>query len=177
MTDRGRWGQPGASAGWQTCRPGVAKECPVAQPESARRCVMGRLLLGVGKPKERGSPGCSTWDQRHLSGERTLAEPRGAREAGAVQVATQLQETRNLRLRLQGERYLRNKVPASVRVQAERLRLRESDCRAVKASLNSNCQKNRRKLFHLERRFTLRAVPSSTLSNSTNGWLAWQRRS
>jgi hypothetical protein len=31
--------------------------------------------------------------------------------------------------------------------------------------------------FHLERRFTLRVVPSSTLSNSTNGWLGWQRRS
>jgi hypothetical protein len=37
---------------------------------------------------------------------------------------------------------------------------------------------NRRKqFFHLQQRGTLRATSSSTLSNSTNGWLAWQRRS
>src|ERR1700731_1417283 len=31
--------------------------------------------------------------------------------------------------------------------------------------------------FHLQQRRTLHATSSSTLSNSTNGWLTWQQRS
>jgi hypothetical protein len=36
---------------------------------------------------------------------------------------------------------------------------------------------NRRKQFHRQQRGTLHAEPSSTLSNSTNGWPGWQLRS
>ena len=121
MTDRGRWASParllvGRRAGLECQR------MPRGPAGSARRCAMGRLLLRGWQTKERGSPVCSTWGSAPSVRRANAAEPRGAREAGAVQVATLLRETRNLLLRLQGDRYPRNKVPASVRVQPVRLR-------------------------------------------------------
>jgi hypothetical protein len=56
--------------------------------------------------------------------------------------------------------------------------LGESRLQGSQASLNSNCQKTgESNFFHLRQRGTLHATSSSTLSNSTNGWLGWQRRS
>jgi hypothetical protein len=89
---------------------------------------MGRLLLGVGRQRERGSPVCSTWDQRHLSGKRNAAEPRGAREADILQVATQLQG-RTVCCDYREGRCRRNTASASVRVQAERLVSRRATAR------------------------------------------------
>ena len=169
-------GQPGASAGLQTRRPGVPKNAP--WPGRIGSSVRDGSFAPRGwQTKERGSPVCSTWGSAPSVRQAKAAEPRGAREADAVQVATQLRETGDLLLRLQGGRSRRNTASASVRVQAERLRSGRSDCRAVKLLSTQIVRKTGESNFHLERRFTLRVVPSSTLSNSTNGWLGWQRRS
>src|ERR1700756_426749 len=55
--------------------------------------------------------------------------------------------------------------------------LGESRLRGSQASLNSDCQKTGESNFHCQQRRTLHAASPSTLSNSTNGWLTWQRRS
>jgi hypothetical protein len=55
--------------------------------------------------------------------------------------------------------------------------LGESRLQGSQASLNSNCQKTGESTFHLRRHDILHARSSSTLSNSTNGWPGWQRRS
>jgi hypothetical protein len=156
-----------------------SKDRPVARPRyTALRCVMGLLLQAERKRKERSSPVCSTRDQVHLSD-----EP-GCRTAGcergfyAKAVATRLQKARNRSAAdTVRDRCRTNWHSTSVRVQAARLRLGSRDCNGSQASLNSDCQKTGESTFHLQQRGTLHATSSSTLSNSTNGWLTWQQRS
>jgi hypothetical protein len=48
---------------------------------------------------------------------------------------------------------------------------------AVKLLSTQIVRKQAKAIFHLQQRGTLHATSSSTLSNSTKGWLTWQRRS
>jgi hypothetical protein len=152
-----------------------SKDRPVARPYGLRD---GFSAPEEQQTKERGSPVCSTRDQVHLSDER------GCRTAGCErgfmprQVAMRLPKARNRSaadtVRIDAGR---NWHSTSLRVQAARLRLGSRDCGGSQASLNSDCQKQAKAIFHLRQRGTLHAMSSSTLSNSTKGWLAWQQRS
>jgi hypothetical protein len=140
-------GRPGASAGLQTRRPGWPKNAPWPGRISARRCVMGRLLLGVGRDK-RARLSCLL----HLGSAPPVrrakaAEPRGAREADAVQVATQLRETRTHCCDYSEGRSRRNTVSASLRVQAERLRLRRATARQSGISQLKLSEKQAKAIF------------------------------
>src|SRR5258707_2618837 len=120
---------------------------PVARPSTAFRRVMGLLVRGERKAKERSSPVCSTSDQIHLSDER------GCRTAGCErgfmpwQVATRLQKARDRSAAdTVRDRCRRNWHSTSMRVQAARLRLGRRDCVAVKL-LSTQIVRNRRKQF------------------------------
>ena len=107
---------------------------------------MDPLLQGV-KAKEQSPPVCSTRDQRHLAGNQDCRTAGCERGHMPTQVATRLLEAKN--------RSAANTVrvvpeePESIlsAVQAARLRSGSSRLRGGQASLNSNCQKNRRKHF------------------------------
>jgi hypothetical protein len=113
-----------------------------------------------------------------------LSDERGCRTAGCErgfvpwQVATRLLRARDRSaadtVRIDAQRKWHT---TSMRVQAARLRSGESRLRGSLASLNSDCQKTGESNFHCQQRRTLHAASPSTLSNSTNGWLTWQRRS
>ena len=62
-------------------------------------------------------------------------------------------------------------------VQAASLRLGSRDCVAVKLLSTQIVRKQAKAICHCQQCRTLHAASSSTLSNSTNGWLTWQRRS
>src|ERR1700730_11632409 len=170
--------QCGASAGLQAHRLAGVQRYPRGTAAYGPSVRDGSSAPGERKTKERGSPVCSIWDQVHLSDER------GCRTAGCErgfmpwQVATRLQKARDRSaadtVRIDAGR---NWHSTSMRVQAARVRLGSRDCDGSQASLNSDCQKTGESNFHLQQRGTLHATSSSTLSNSTNGWLAWQRRS
>jgi hypothetical protein len=108
----------------------------------------GPSAPGEWQAKERGSPDCSTRIRSILSD-----EP-GCRTAGCErgftpwQVATRLQKARDRSaadtVRIDAGR---NWHSTSMRVQAARVALGESRLRGSQASLNSDCQKNRRKQF------------------------------
>src|SRR5207248_5375867 len=105
--------------------------------------------------------------------------PRGAREALMPwQIATRLLKARS-RSAADTVRIDAGKKwhPTSMRVQAARLRLRSRDCEAVKLLSTQIVRKTGESNFHCQQCRTLHAASSSTLSNSTNGWLTWQRRS
>ncbi len=169
-------GRPGASAGLQTRRPGLAKVCPVARPNFGSSVRDGSFAPRGWQTQEQGSPVCSTWDQRHLSGARRLPN-RGVRERPMQCRLPRNSGRREPTVAITARNDpAKNTVSASLRVQAERLGLTESDCKAVKHLSTQIVRKTGESNFHFERRFTLRVVPSSTLSNSTNGWRGWQRR-
>jgi hypothetical protein len=75
------------------------------------------------------------------------------------------------------DRCRRNRQSTSMRVQAARLRLWSRDCVAVELLSTQVVRKQAKAIFHFQQRNTLHATSSSTLSNSTNGWLTWQWRS
>ena len=130
MTDRGRWASPahplvGRRAGLECQR------MPRGPAESARRCVMGRLLLGVRKQKSKAlpsaPPGISTICPASERC-RTAGCERGWCRAGCHATPGD----RKPSVAITGRTTPEDKASASLRVQAERLRLRENDCRAVK---------------------------------------------
>ena len=170
-------GPAGASADWQLHPPGAFK----IPPWPGLLGLFGRdgsSAPGEGQAKERGSPVCSIRIRSILSD-----EP-GCRTAGCErgfvpwQVATRLLKARDRSaadtVRIDAQRKWHT---TSMRVQAARLRSGESRLRGSQASLNSDCQKTGESNFHCQQRRTLHAASPSTLSNSTNGWLTWQRRS
>jgi hypothetical protein len=155
-----------------------SKDSPVARPVYGPSVRDGSSAPGRAKTKERGSPVCSTRDQVHLSDEL------GCRTAGcergfyAKAVATRLQKARN------------RSAADTVRIDAGGTGIRPHRvCRqrgcawgvatamAVKLLSTQIVRKQAKAIFHLQQRCTLHATSSSTLSNSTNGWLTWQRRS
>jgi hypothetical protein len=171
-------GPAGASAGLQAHPLVVFKNRPVARPSTAFRRVMGLLVRGERKARERGSPVCSTGDQVHLSDER------GCRTAGCErgylpwQVATRLRKARDRSAAdTKGIDAWNNRAFDLNACAAARLRLGSRDCVAVKLLSTQIVRKQAKAIFHLQQRGTLHAASSSTLSNSTNGWLTWQRRS
>jgi hypothetical protein len=158
--------------------PGGSKDSPVARPSTAFRRVMGLLVRGERKAKERGSPVCSTRDQVHLSDERCCRTAGCERGFLPWQVATRLRKARDRSAadtkRIDAWKNWAFDLSACA---GSEVALGESRLRSSQASLNSDCQKTGESNFHLQRRCTLHAMSSSTLSNSTNGWLTWQRRS
>jgi hypothetical protein len=170
-------GQSGRSAGLQTHRSGGVQNCPVVQPNATLRRVMGLSAPGEQQTKSKAL----------LSAPRGIsaicpaseaAEPRGAREACMpAQVATQLQKAR-VRTAANTEGIdAEEPASTSVRVQQRGCARGASDCEAVKLLSTQIVRKQAKAIFHLQRRGTLHATSSSTLPNSTNGWLAWQWRS
>jgi hypothetical protein len=168
-------GQPGTSAGLQTRRPGWPKNAPWPGRISARRCVMGRLLLGVGRQKSEAllsaPPGISATCPAS-EGCRTAGCERNRCSAGCH--ATPGDENPLLRLQ-------RGTIPKEYGIgltacAGREVETLESDCKAVRHLSTQIVIKTGESNFHFERRFTLRVVPSSTLSNSTNGCRDWQRR-
>ncbi len=144
MTDRGRWAGPAHPLVCRHAGPGWPKNAPWPGRITARRCVMGRLLLGVGRQKSEALLSAPPGDQRHLSGKRMLPN-RGVRERPMQCRLPRNSGRRNLLLRLQRgtipEEYgigLTACAGREVETQGERLQ-------GSQASLNSNCQKNRRK--------------------------------
>jgi hypothetical protein len=147
VTDRGRWAKP---AHLLVCRHAglvVAKESPVARPDTALPARDGSSALTRRQTKERGSPVCSSWDQYHLSGELRLPN-RGVRErpmhAGCHAVpGDENRSAANTRGAMPKKEGIGPQCVCRQRGWASRsLRLQCSH-----ASLNSNCQKNRRKQF------------------------------
>ena len=169
--------QSGAPAGLQARRSGGVHNFPVARPDTALRRVMGLLLPGEQATTEQRSPVCSTGDQRHLPGELCCRTAGCERGLVPMQVATRPRETKNhSAASTVRDRCIETGIGLSACAGSE-VALGESRLRGSQASLNSNCRKTGESTFHLERRCTLHAGPSSTLSNSTNGWRAWQWRS
>jgi hypothetical protein len=113
----------------------------------------------------------------------TSDDERRCRTAGCergpmpMQVATQLQKARDRSDANTVRTDAEEPASFSVRVQAVRLRSGSRDCRAVKLLSTQIVRKQAKAIFHLQQRGTLHATSSSTLSNITNGWLTWQRRS
>ncbi len=144
MTDRGRWAGPAHPLVCRHAGPGWPKNAPWPGRITARRCVMGRLLLGVGRQKSEAllsaPPGISaTCPASECC--RTAGCERGRCSAGCHATPGD----GNLLLRLQRgtipEEYgigLTACAGREVKTQGERLQ-------DSQASLNSNCQKNRRK--------------------------------
>jgi hypothetical protein len=54
--------------------------------------------------------------------------------------------------------------------------LGESRLRGSKLLSTQIVRKQAKAIFHFQQRGTLHATSSSMLSNTTNGWLTWQRR-
>ena len=177
MVARGRWASPARPLVCRHTGLVMSRDCPVARPRYGLSARDGSSAPEERKTKEQSSPVCSTGDQRHLSG-----EP-GCRTAGCerglvpTQVATRLQRQKISLLRIQRGPVPEELASSSERVQAVRLRSGSRDCGAVKLLSTQIVRKQAKAIFHLQRRGTLRATSSSTLSNSTNGWPGWQRRS
>jgi hypothetical protein len=169
-------GQSGTSVGLQTNRSGGSKNCPVVRPNATLRRVMGLLLRENRRQKSKALPSAPQGISATCPASEA-AEPRGARDSPMRRrLPRSSWRQRIVHLRIQSGSMRRNRHrPQCV--------CRQRGCsgskrlRSSQASLNSNCQKTGESTFHFERRRTLRATLSSTLSNSTNGWLSWQRRS
>jgi hypothetical protein len=178
VTDRGRWAKP---AHLLVCRYAglvLAKESPVARPDTAlpardgssaltrtsnKRARLSSLLLVGSVPSVRRAK---------------AAEPRGAREADARRLPRSSWRREPFCCEYRRSNAEKRRHWTSMRVQAARLGLKEL------ATAEQSCfsqlklsEKQAKAIFISERRGTFHAAPSSTLSNSTNGWLAWQRRS
>ena len=148
---------------------------PAAYGRSARD---GPSAPGERKTKERGSPVCSTRTSS-ICPTSEAAEPRGAREArcrGRLPRGSGRQNSFCCDYRKENDA---GKAGIALNACADsEVALGESRLQGSQASLNSNCQKTgESNFFHLRQRNTLHATSSSTLSNSTNGWSGWQRRS
>jgi hypothetical protein len=147
VTDRGRWAKP---VYLLVCRHAglvLAKESPVARPDTALPARDGSSALTRRQTKERGSPVCSSWDQYHLSGE--LRPPnRGVRERPCHAGCHAAPGDENRSAANTGGTMPKKEGIGPQCVCRQRgwasssLRLQSSQ-----ASLNSNCQKNRRKQF------------------------------
>jgi hypothetical protein len=140
-------GQSGASAGLQTRRPGLAKECPVARPKFGSSVRDGSFAPQSWQAKEQGSPVCSTWDQRHLSGERRLPN-RGVRERPMQCRLPRNSGRREPTVAITArDDPAKNTVSASLRVQAERLRLRRATARQSGISQLKLSEKQAKAIF------------------------------
>jgi hypothetical protein len=180
---------PDATLWWLTADRPVWRVCRVAGTPSGGVQIApwpgrirpsardGSSAPGEQKTKERGSPDCSSGDQVHLV-RRARLPNRGVRERlYAVAGCHAAPEGKRSLCCGYSEDRCRNKWHStSTRVQAARLRLGSRDCVAVELLSTQIVRKQAKAIFHLQQRGTLHATSSSTLSNSTNGWLAWQRR-
>ena len=138
---------------------------------------MGLLLRGERRRKSEALPSAPR-GIRSICPTSEAAEPRGAREAlchGRLPRGSGRQGV--ALLRYSEDRCRRTWHSTSMRVQAARLRLWSRDCEAVELLSTQIVRKQAKAIFHFQQRSTLHATSSSTLSNSTNRWLTWQRRS
>ena len=170
-------GQSGASAGLQAHRSGGVHNCPRGPAGYGPSARDGSSAPGE-QADERAKLSCLLhWGSAPSAGERCCRTAGCERGLVPMQVATRLREAKN-RSAASTVRSVPEKRGIGLSACAgSEVALGESRLRGSRASLNSNCQKTGESTFHLERRCTLHAESSSTLSNSTNGWRAWQRRS
>lgn len=177
MVAHGRWGQSDAPVGLQAHRSGDVQNCPVARPRTAFRCVMGPLLRKSERRKSKALLSAPLGISATCPASQA-AEPRGAREAWCQRRLPRGSRRQKISLlRIQWGPVPEELASSSERVQAVRLRSGSRDCGAVKLLSTQIVRKQAKAIFHLQRRGTLRATSSSTLSNSTNAWSGWQRRS
>jgi hypothetical protein len=140
-------GQSGGSAGLQAHRSGGVQNCPEARPDSAVRRVMSLLLRESRRQKSKALLSAPLGNQRHLSGER------GCRTAGCergpmpAQVATRTPGGRKPYCCDYSENRCRGTGIGLSACADSEVALGELRLRGSQASLNSNCQKNRRKQF------------------------------
>ena len=106
------------------------------------------------------------------------AEPRGAREAVCRRRLPRGSENARDRTAADTVRIDAGKTGIGLTACAgSEVALGERDCGQSSFSQLKLSEKQAKAIFISERRCTLHAASSSTLSNSTKGWLAWQRRS
>ncbi len=169
-------GQSGASAGLQARRSGGVQNCPVARPDTALRRVMGLLLRGAGRQKSEALLSAPLGPAP--SARRAMLPNRGVRERPCADAGCHAAPGGKEPFCCEYSEYRCIKTGIGLNACAgSEVALGESRLRGSQASLNSNCRKTGESTFHLERRCRLHAGSSSTLSNSTNGWRAWQWRS
>ena len=177
MAARSRWAS-GCVCWFAGAPSGGVQKWPRGPAFYAFRRVMDPLVRRKRKAKERGSPACSTRDQVHMSDERGCRTAGCERDLMPWQVATRLRKARDRSAadtkRIDAWKNWAFDLNACA---AARLRLGSRDCGAVKLLSTQIVRKQAKAIFHLQQRGTLHATSSSTLSNSTNGWLTWQRRS
>ena len=177
MAARGRWAEPGASAGLQTRRPWVVQRMPRGPAGLRLSARDGSSAPRGWQTEERGSPVCSTWGSVPPVRRAKAAGPRGAREADAVQVATRLREHRNrtaadtARDDAGGIRYRPHCVCRQGCCAGSR------DCRAVELLSTQIVRKTGESNFHLERRLHIACSAVFNAFQQYEGWPAWQRRS
>ncbi len=143
MTDRGRWASQAHPLVGRHAGLGCSR-MPRGSAGTARQCVMGRLLRSGCGQKEQGSPVCSTRDQRHLSGERTLPN-RGVRESLCRAGCHATPGDRTVRCDY-NEAVSQECGNSPSACAGREVSLRRATA-SSQASLNSSCQKNRRKQF------------------------------
>jgi hypothetical protein len=152
-------------------------ESPVARPYTAVRRDGSLLLRERGRRKSEALPSAPL-GTRSMCPTSEAAEPRGAREALCGGRLPAAPEGKGSLCCEYSENRCRKELAFDLNACADsEVALGESRLRGSQASLNSDCQKTGESNFHLQQRGTLHATSSSMLSNSTNGWLTWQRRS
>jgi hypothetical protein len=166
---------------WRICwfadrRPGGVHNFPVARPDTALRRVMGLLLRGA--DDKRAKLSCLLLWGPAPSARRAMLPNRGVRERPCANAGCHAAPggKEPFCCEYSEGRCIETGIGLNACAGSE-VALGESRLRGSQASLNSNCRKTGESTFHFERRCTLHAGPSSTLSNSTNGWRAWQWRS
>ena len=171
MVARSRWASP---ARLLVCRRTglVVRKMPRGPAAYGRSARDGPSAPGERKTKERGSPVCSTRDQCP-SVRRARLPNRGVRERPDAMAGCHAapEGKKSFCCEYREESMPEKLASTSMRVQTARLRLGSRDCGAVKLLSTQIVRKQAKAIFHLRQRGTLHATSSSTLSNSTNGWL------